>query len=1001
MNYKYYPLLIVLTTFSFSSFSQNKEKENVQAEHGMISNAEAKSPAAIHSQHPDAQWYPDATLGLFLHWGLSSVKNLDASWPMIPGRPLAAKDLDPSEIKRIVQQKDYNLNGKQPAITPNEYWAMAKDFNPTNYDPDKWIKAAKDAGFTYAVLTTRHHEGFAMWPSNYGNFSTKNYMGGRDLVKPFVDACRKYGLKVGLYYSPPDWYFDRVYMNFLYYRGPQRNPGLPVLDADLNPRTTKKSPEEIQKHQAEFAAYVRGQIEEILTRWGKIDVLWFDGKAPVPNGNNLITQEEIRKLQPGIVINPRMHGTGDFVTFERTPPKGDPGNVWAEFCNTWTNSWANSNTQSFRSNAFVLGELVSARAWGVNYLLGVGPTSDGVFPDAVYQNMKVVEEWMKANGSSVKNVKQLPAKEEASVPATANGNVRYLFAIPKFKDNGKYEEDRLPAEDVKITLKTLIKPQTVTLLSSGKQLSYQYNENIASIELPAGLRTNLVDVVKVELELDLRAKDSIAALKTAAILTPKQGPEPRINGPKVFGVRPGNPIVFTIPATGDRPMTFSASDLPKGVKLDAQTGRLSGSIKKAGTYKLTLEARNKSGKATREFKIVVGEKIALTPPMGWNHWNIFGTRISQEKVFAQAQAMVSSGLINHGWTYLNIDDGWQGKRGGEFHAILEDTATFQNMQLLCDQVHAMGLKIGIYSTPWVESYGHHIGGSAMNPEGLFEKTKENISRNKKLLPYAIGTYRFWENDARQFAKWGFDYLKYDWNPIEYPETKAMYDYLRASGRDVVYSLSNSTPFASIAELSTIANAWRTGGDIKDSWKSLKSRIFTQDKWAPFAGPGHWNDPDMMVLGVLGWNTAEKWPSKLTIDEQYTHISAWCLMSVPLLLGNDLTKLDDFTISLLTNDEVLAVNQDPLGKQATVISRDGEDIGVMAKDMEDGSKAAGLFNLADNGTQKVVVKWSDLGICGRYIVRDLWRQQDLGTFENEFSADVNQHGVVMISLRKAK
>jgi alpha-galactosidase len=130
------------------------------------------------------------------------------------------------------------------------------------------------------------------------------------------------------------------------------------------------------------------------------------------------------------------------------------------------------------------------------------------------------------------------------------------------------------------------------------------------------------------------------------------------------------------------------------------------------------------------------------------------------------------------------------------------------------------------------------------------------------------------------------------------------------------------------------------------------------------------------------------------------MSAWCLMSVPLLLGNDLTRLDEFTLSLLTNDEVIAVNQDPLGKQATLISRN-EDIGVMAKDMKDGSKAAGLFNLSDNGTQQVVMKWSDLGISGRYIVRDLWRQKDLGTFENEFSAQVNQHGVVMVSLRKAK
>ncbi|WP_114781882.1 putative Ig domain-containing protein [Botryobacter ruber] len=482
------------------------------------------------------------------------------------------------------------------------------------------------------------------------------------------------------------------------------------------------------------------------------------------------------------------------------------------------------------------------------------------------------------------------------------------------------------------------------------------------------------------------------------ILTPKPGPEPRINGPKVFGVRPNHPIVFTIPASGERPMTFSAKKLPKGVKLDPKTGWLSGAIAAPGTYVVQLEAKNASGKVSRDFKIIVGEDIALTPPMGWNHYNIYGTRITQEQVLTQAKAMAGTGLINYGWTYLNIDDGWQGKRGGKHFAILPDSTRFPDMQAMVDEVHGMGLKIGTYSTPWVESYGHRIGGSAMNPEGTFERTKENIARNKKLLPYAIGTYHFWENDAKQIAEWGFDYLKYDWNPAELPETKEMYDALRNSGRDVVYSLSNSIPFATIGELSAVSNAWRTGGDIKDNWKSLKSRIFTQDKWAPYARPGHWNDPDMMIVGVVGWNSAEKWPSKLTPDEQYTHMSAWCLMSVPLLLGNDISRLDDFTFSLLTNHEVLAVNQDPLGKQATVIARNG-DIGVMAKDMEDGSKAAGLFNLADNGTQQVVMKWSDLGIKGKYIVRDLWRQKDLGTFEGEFKADVPEHGVVMVSVRK--
>jgi alpha-galactosidase len=483
------------------------------------------------------------------------------------------------------------------------------------------------------------------------------------------------------------------------------------------------------------------------------------------------------------------------------------------------------------------------------------------------------------------------------------------------------------------------------------------------------------------------------------ILTPKESPQPKINGPQIFGVRPNHPILFTIPASGTRPMSFSVDNLPKGVTVDAKTGKMAGSIAKPGEYVLTLHAKNKLGATKRSFKIVVGETIALTPLMGWNSWNVYATKVTQDLVLANAKAMVSSGLINHGWSYMNIDDVWQGKRGGAFGAILPDSTTFPNMQALVDEIHNIGLKAGIYSTPWVESYGHHIGGSATNAEGVFARTTETIPRNKKQLPYAIGQYIFWDKDVKQWGQWGFDYLKYDWNPIEVPETKAMYDLLRNSERDIVFSLSNSTPFASIADLSKIANAWRTGGDIRDSWKSLKSRLLTQDKWAPYASPGHWNDPDMMIVGWVGWGKGP-YPTHLTIDEQYAHMSAWCLQSVPLLLGCDLTKLDDFTISLLTNDEVLAVNQDPLGKQATVVTRI-DSCGVLAKDLEDGSKAAGLFNVTDSITRKLSVKWNELAIKGKYIVRDLWRQKDLGVFDNEFSADVPPHGVVMIGLRKVK
>jgi alpha-galactosidase len=346
-----------------------------------------------------------------------------------------------------------------------------------------------------------------------------------------------------------------------------------------------------------------------------------------------------------------------------------------------------------------------------------------------------------------------------------------------------------------------------------------------------------------------------------------------------------------------------------------------------------------------------------------------------------------------------VDDGWQGKRGGAYNAIMPDSTLFPNIKAMVDEIHRLGLKVGTYSTPWILSYGNRTGGSAMNSIGEPEQYDLKTAKNKKLPPFSIGTYPLWDKDVKQIVEWGFDYLKYDWNPIEMAETKEMYTLLRNSGRDLLFSLSNSTPFASIKELSTVSNAWRTGGDIKDEWKSVKNRIFTQDKWAPYARPGHWNDPDMMILGTLGWGKTP-WPSKLTADEQYTHMSAWCLLSVPLLLGNDISQLDEFTYNLLTNQEVLDVNQDPLGKQATVISQK-DDLGVMSKDMEDGSKAVGLFNLAEYGTQPVILKWDDLKIKGKYLVRDLWRQKDLGIYEGEFKADVAQHGVVMLSIRPIK
>lgn len=479
--------------------------------------------------------------------------------------------------------------------------------------------------------------------------------------------------------------------------------------------------------------------------------------------------------------------------------------------------------------------------------------------------------------------------------------------------------------------------------------------------------------------------------ESAVILTPPAPATPRINGARVFGVRPRHPFLFQIPATGERPMSFAATGLPTGLALDAATGRITGTLSEPGVHAVTLRATNARGADEKPFRVVVGERIALTPPMGWNSWNSWAGAVDQEKVLASARAMAATGLIQHGWSYLNIDDTWQGERTGPPHA-LQPNAKFPDIKKLCDEIHVLGLKVGIYSTPWVTSYANHAGGSAENPEGTWSKPQVKKTPNRKILPWAIGRYSFATADAKQWAEWGIDYLKYDWNPIEAPETIEMAQALRASGRDIVFSLSNSAPFAGAADWARLANAWRTTGDIRDSWGSFRSIGFSQEKWRTFAGPGHWNDPDMLVVGNVGWGPRLH-ATRLTPNEQYTHISLWCLLSAPLLIGCPIDQADAFTLSLLTNDEVLAINQDELGRQATQLVVDGRRQ-VWTKELSDGSHAVGLFNLAQTA-QDVSVTWQQLGLNGPQRVRDLWRQQGLGVQPEKFTASVPRHGVVLI------
>jgi alpha-galactosidase len=491
------------------------------------------------------------------------------------------------------------------------------------------------------------------------------------------------------------------------------------------------------------------------------------------------------------------------------------------------------------------------------------------------------------------------------------------------------------------------------------------------------------------------------------ILTPEPPQTPRINSAMIFGATTGNPFLYAIAATGKRPMVFSAENLPKGLQLNPETGIISGKVNQRGNYYAVLHAKNELGEAARDLKISIGDTISLTPPLGWNGWNSWAEKIDREKVIASAEAMVNKGLHDHGWMYINIDDSWQGLRGGKLNA-LQPNEKFPDIKGMVDHIHSLGLKAGIYSTPYVYSYAGYVGASSDFEMG---GEKHQPVKKNRISSGPIGKYRFETNDALQMAEWGFDYLKYDWR-IDLNSTERMSAALKKSGRDIIFSISNNAPFEKAADWARLTNTWRTGPDIRDSWPSLYSLAFTLDRWREFAGPGHWNDPDMMVLGDVSIGS-DMHPSRLTPDEQYSHVSMFSLLAAPLLIGCPVEHLDDFTLNLLTNSEVLEINQDPLGKPARLMS-DENGVQIWVKPMKDDSYAVGLFYTDDFGkTPQSYFRWGDetpklytfhfdkAGLKGNWKLRDVWRQVDLGECSGSFGTEIRHHGVLMLRMYPVK
>jgi alpha-galactosidase len=479
------------------------------------------------------------------------------------------------------------------------------------------------------------------------------------------------------------------------------------------------------------------------------------------------------------------------------------------------------------------------------------------------------------------------------------------------------------------------------------------------------------------------------------ILTPKPGPAPRINGAKIFGVRPGSPFMFKIPVTGIKPVKYEVTGLPAGLSCDPETGMITGSIKEPGEYKTVIKAVNSAGSAEREFRIVCGDQLALTPHMGWNSWYVWENHVTDSIMRAAADAMVSTGMIDHGYMYVNIDDCWSVKPGAKDSTLtgeprdkkgmINSNRRFPDMKAMTDYIHSKGLKAGIYTSPGELTCAGHVA-----------------------------AYKFEEQDIARYVEWGFDFLKYDWcsyskvgNKDVLEDLKKPYllisSIIKKQNRDIIlnlcqYGMGDVWKWGKQVG----GNSWRTAGDLGGSFEGIGTALFrdgfdvySTDSLHLYAGPGGWNDPDYLLLGYLSNWKGQTVPTPLTPNEQYTHVSLWSLVAAPFIFSGDITRLDDFTLSLLTNDEIIEVDQDPLGKPGYRVSKDGTNEVWMRK-LEDGSLAVGLFNRGEKESS-VTAEWPALNISGKQKVRDLWRQQDEGIFNGKYAADVPVHGVKMIRI----
>ncbi len=540
---------------------------------------------------------------------------------------------------------------------------------------------------------------------------------------------------------------------------------------------------------------------------------------------------------------------------------------------------------------------------------------------------------------------------------------------------------------------------------------------------------NLLNAQVLSPDTNLTAREE----QIIAAASPVAGPH--FNGAMAIGVRPGTPFISSLAVNGERPMSFTADPLPAGLALDPKTGIITGSLARAGEYHLAAKAKNSAGTTETEIKIICGDTLALTPPMGWNSYDAFGDSVVESEVVSNA-LWLKEHLQPLGWDTVVVDFRWydrladgvrvqnpEGVTIDEFGRCIPPTNRFPSaangagFKPLADKIHALGLKFGIHIMRGIPRRAVEqnlpIAGSqftaaqAALPDG---DTNRTCVWNRDMFGVDAATEagRGWyASIARQYADWGVDYIKCDdianlqrGKFYDASEIEALSIALKNSGRSIVLSLSpGATPVNAGPHVKQFANLWRISGDFWDNWSSLDRNFGLFAAWYGDGGPGHWPDGDMIPFGRICQRNCDVHPersTRFTRDEQLTLLSLWALAPSPLMLGMNLPDNNDWTTAILSNPEVLSVNQDPLGKPARRMTGPPQIAEVWLKELADGSFAVGFFNRAVQPV-KINFPWRNLGFLTTPEVRDLWLRQDSVRKEN-FAAELPPHGCVLLRVR---